>query len=229
MTMENTRMRKTSFFVAAALAAFAAGAAAQSHSVRIGGTYIDVHSKADPLSGAPVPDARLEVGDASTLTFSYVYKPDDTWAVQLALGIPPKYKAYGRGFLEPFGQIASVKEIAPTLFVDYRFAALAGKWRPYVGAGINYTHFTGLHSTASGNAAGGGPTTLELKDSWGPAVHAGVEYLVDKHWSVVGTISAAKVKSDLTATAITSSGPAVATTTIDFRPVTYTLAVAYTF
>jgi outer membrane protein len=56
-----------------------------------------------------------------------------------------------------------------------------------------------------------------------------VEYLVDKQWSVIGTISAAKVKSDLTATAITSSGPAVATTTIDFRPVTYTLSVAYTF
>src|SRR5262249_11513657 len=141
--MGERALRMTPLLAALALAALAGGAAAQSHSVRIGGTYIDAHSTTPPLSGAPVPDAEFELGHASPVTFGYAYQPDDTWQVQFALGVPPRYKVYGRGFLQPFGQIASVKEIAPTVFVDYRFAALAARWRPFVGLGLNYTRFTG--------------------------------------------------------------------------------------
>jgi len=224
-------MRMTSLIAAAALAALAGGASAQTHSVYVGGAYIDVHSSAPPLSGAPVPDARLEVDDASTVLLGYEYRFNPTWSLDFALGVPPKHKVYGRGFLEPFGQISSMKQWAPTLFVNYRLPKMGqDKWQPFVGAGINYTHFTNGHSTASGDAAAGGPTEIKLKDSWGPAAHVGLSYLIDQHWSITGTIAVAKVKSDVTATTQIGAGATnTTTTTIDFRPVVYTLAVGYDF
>lgn len=221
-----------SLLAGAALALAASGASAQSsQSVYIGGAYIDIHSSAPPLQGGPaVPDpgARIEVDDASTVGFGYLYHFNERWAVEAALGIPPRHKTYGRGFLEPFGQISSVKQVAPTVFLNYHFPAF-GAVEPFVGLGINYTHFTGGRSTASGDAASGGPTRIELDDSWGAAVHGGASYKIDKNWSIVGTIAYADVQSDVTATTTTNSGNIVRTTHIKFNPVVYTLSVGYSF
>ena len=224
-------MRMIPLIAAAALAALAGGASAQTSTVYIGGAYIDVHSSAPPLSGAPVPDARLEVDDAKTVIFGYEYHFNPAWGLEFTLGIPPKHKTYGRGFLEPFGQISSMKQVAPTLFVNYHLPAMGdGKLQPFVGAGINYTHFINGHSTASGDAAAGGPTEIDLKDSWGPAAHVGLQYRIDPHWSVLGSVAVAKVKSDVTATTQIGGGATnVTRTTIDFRPVVYTLSVGYDF
>lgn len=227
-------MQYKTILSALALAALSAAAGAQTHTVYIGGAYIDVHSKAQPLTSTPptLPpgvEARVEVDDAKTVILGYLYQLNDAWSLEAALGIPPAHKVYGKGFIEPFGQISSVKQVAPTFFANYHFGELLPQLRPFVGLGINYTHFTDARSTPSGNAASGGPTRIELKDSWGLAGHVGFNYAIDKQWSLVGTVAAAKVKSDVTATTTTTTGDIVRTTTIDFRPVAYTLSVGYSF
>lgn len=222
---------KTSILVGAALAVAAGAALADTQTVYVGGIYVDIHSSADALSGGPAvpaPGAQIKVGDASTIGLGYTYRFDNPWAIEAVLGVPPKHKTYGQGFIAPFGQVSSVKQVSPTVLVNYHFGPMAGV-QPFVGAGINYTHFTNAHSTPSGDAASGGPTKIELSDSWGLAVHAGATYAIDKHWSVVGTVAYADVKSDLTATTTTSSGDIVRTTRIKFNPVAYTVCVGYTF
>jgi len=220
-----------SLFAAAALSLVAASASAQTHGVYLGGAHIDINSKAPPLSGGPAtppPGAQIEVGDASTPIFGYTYRFNENWAVEAALGIPPRHKTYGRGFIEAFGQISSVKQVAPTVFLNYHFRRF-GPVEPFVGLGLNYTHFTGGRSTASGDAASGGPTKIELSDSWGLAAHVGGSYIVDKHWSVVGTVAYADVQSDAKGITSTPGGEIVRTTHIKFRPVVYTLSLAYSF
>jgi outer membrane protein len=221
-----------SLLAAAALSFAATGASAQAQqSVYVGGAYIDIHSSAPPLEGGaalPPPGAQIEVDDASTVGFGYIYRFNERWAVEAALGVPPRHKTYGRGFLEPFGQVSSVKQVAPTVFVNYHFSPF-GAVEPFVGLGLNYTHFTGGRSTASGDAASGGPTRIELNDSWGAAVHAGASYKIDKNWSIVGTVAYADVQSDVKATTTTNSGDVVGTTPLNFNPVVYTLSVGYSF
>lgn len=222
--------KQFSCIAAAVLSLSAAGAWAQS-TVYVGGVYIDVHSSAPALQGGqalPPPGAQIKVDDASTVGFGYAYRFTPNWSVEAALGIPPTHKTYGEGFIEPFGQISSVKQVAPTVFANYHFAPMA-QIEPFVGVGINYTRFTDAHSTASGEAASGGPTRIELSDSWGLAAHVGASYLIDKNWSIVGTIAYADVKSDLTATTTTNTGDVVRTTQIKFNPVAYTLSVGYSF
>ena len=226
-------MHKTVFslFAAAALSLAASGASAQSsQSVYIGGAYIDLHSSSTPLVGGPAlpSPAYVEVKDASTVGFGYIYRFNPTWAVEAALGIPPRHKSYGQGFITPFGEISSMKQVSPTVFANYHFQPY-GALQPFVGLGLNYTHFTGGRSTPSGDAASGGPTSIKLKDSWGLAAHTGVSYAIDKQWSIVGTVAYADVKSDVTATTTTNSGDIVRTTRIKFNPVVYTLCVGYNF
>lgn len=221
---------KHALAAAAVLSLFAAQASAQS-TVYLGGAYIDIHSKADPLAGGPpvpAPGAQIEVKDASTVGFGYTYRFNPSWSAEAALGIPPRHKTVGRGFIEPFGQLSSVKQVSPTAFVNYHLGRW-GAFEPFVGLGINYTHFTGARSTASGNAASGGPTKIELSDSWGLAGHVGGTYSIDSKWSIVGTIAAADVKSDLKATTSTTAGDIVRTTRINFNPLVYSLSIGYSF
>jgi outer membrane protein len=79
-------------------------------------------------------------------------------AVELVLTVPQKHT-----LSSGTTAIGTLKHLPPTLMAQYHFDA-AG-FKPYVGAGINYTRFSSVNI--------GGPT-LE-KDSWGPALQVGVD------------------------------------------------------
>lgn len=223
-------MKMTQFALCAALTLASFAAWGQQNTIKLGVAHLDIRSQADNLSSNGPPfltpqPAGLSVGDATTLLVSYIRKLDDHWDLDLEAGLPPSHDTNGVGTLAPFGVISKVKQAGPTLFVNYNFGAPDSKFRPFVGLGINYTHFYDGESTASGNLASGGPTKIELSDSWGPAAQIGASYQLAPNWSLIGSIAMAKVKSDLTAT----TGSIRRTTTIDFRPVVYTLAVGYSF
>jgi len=228
--------------VALALAGASFGAAAQSFlegtTFYIGGAYIDVNSKAPPLESNPATlpagvHAGLRVGDASTVGLGFVTPITGPYTFELALGIPPTHSVYGTDFITPFGQISTVKQIAPTVFVNYHFDDGGLGMSPFIGVGVNYTKFTNRKSTPSGNAASGGATDIKLTDSIGLAAHVGLTYKLDKNWQISSTVAYADVRSDMTATTQTrgTSGlmTVVRTTSIDFRPVVYTLCIGYTF
>lgn len=221
-------MKKTILCLAAGFACVAAQA--QENTVRVGIGNVDVRSKSDDFTSngpaflTPQP-AGLTVGDATTLVVAYTRRINEHLDLDVVLGVPPKHDVNGRGTLAPFGVIAKVKQASPTVFINYKFGDDQNKLRPFVGAGINYTHFFNRQSTAAGQLASGGPTSIKLTDSWGLAAQAGATYKIDDRWSVTGSVATAKVKSDLTAT----TGSIERKTTIDFRPIAVTVTVDYRF
>jgi outer membrane protein len=208
-------------FSGAVLAACATLAAvpaqAQQSVLNLGVSRVDIHSKTTGLQGIGVPPgADLEVQDATTLFLSYEYRFTPNWGVELAAGIPPTHDTKATGSIAFLGKVSSVKQLAPTLFVNYHFGDDSAAWRPFVGLGVNYTRFYDAKSEYNQN--------IELSDSVGLAAQAGVSYALTPQVSINGAVGVAKVKSDLVAT-----GTTVQTTTIDFRPVVYTLSVGYKF
>lgn len=201
------------------------------HAIYVGGARIDVRDRSEALQGGPSTPTpvNIRVGDATTVGFGYSYHFNDNWSVELALGVPPEHKVYGEDFIAPFGQVAAVKQNAPTVFVNYTFGEVLPRLRPMVGAGLNYTTFTPTRSTVSGNAASGGPTKIHLTDSKGLAAHGGLIWEFAKGYSLVGLVTWADVESDMTATTTTSSETVVRKSHIDFRPMVYTLSVGYRF
>ncbi|MFZ6657158.1 OmpW/AlkL family protein [Undibacterium sp. TJN19] len=223
-------MKKLHLAVCAALGLASLSASAYENTVRAGVINVQVHSESpDFTSNGPAfltpQPAGLVVNNATTVVFGYTRRLTDHFDFDFVAGIPPEHEVVGRGTLAPYGVISKVKQRAPTFFINYNFGEATNTWRPFVGLGFNYTQFFDAKSTAIGNIATGGPTKIDLKDSFGLAGQAGINYRINDRWSVNASIAAAKVKSDMTAT----TGSIERKTTIDFRPVVYGVAVGYSF
>jgi outer membrane protein len=90
------------------------------------------------------------------------------------------------------GALGGVNVLPPTLLLQYYFNA-AGKIRPYVGAGLNYTLFynNGLHA---------GDTPVSIKNSsFGPALQAGVDVQVARNLFVNADIKKIWMRTDASA------------------------------
>ena len=79
-------------------------------------------------------------------------------AVELVLTVPQKHTLSSSTSV-----MGTLKHLPPTLMAQYHFDA--NGYKPYVGAGINYTRFSSVNI---------GSPTIE-KDSWGPALQVGVD------------------------------------------------------
>ena len=202
------------------------------NTVRLGLYYIRYQSSADDLSGPYVPSGvNLSVEDVTTPYFAYVRRLSVHFDVELAAGLPPLTKTTGRGPTElgsvPYnGQvISSARWCAPTLLLNYKFFDDSAPLRPYIGIGVNYVNFYDRQATAAGNAASGGPTSISLPSSWGPAGTIGLRYQLPQNWSFYASYSASMVNSRLTA----NTAGVIRTSEIHFGPQALVFAVGYSF
>lgn len=107
------------------------------------------------------------VNNAIVPELDFTYMIRDYLGVELILGTSRHQ------LTSSLGNLGGVNVLPPTLLLQYHFNH-AGKIRPYVGAGINYTLFynDGLH-------AGAAPISVS-NHSFGPALQAGVDVQVTK-------------------------------------------------
>ncbi len=89
------------------------------------------------------------------------------------------------------GNLGGVNVLPPTLLLQYHFNH-AGRIRPYVGAGLNYTLFYN-----NGLNAGGQPISI-TNHSFGPALQAGVDVQVTKSLFVNADIKKIWMHTDAT-------------------------------
>lgn len=204
--------------IVAAVLCCASLAQAQDYGLKVGLTRYTSHSATTGIQGIGVPPgADAVVGNASTAIFAIERRLNANMGLELVLGVPPKVSARATGSVAFLGdKVLTARNLAPTLMLNYSFGDAGAKWRPYVGVGANFTRFSDIQSTLA--------PKVEMSDSFGLALQAGVNYSLSKQWGVFGSISAIDVSSKLVAT-----GNTVLTTTIDFRPIVYTLGTSYRF
>lgn len=214
--------------LAAALAP--AAVAQQQNLLRLAVEDITVHSRSSGLSSngpaflTPQP-AGVEVGNDVILQIVYTRRLNDHWDIDLQLGTPPKLDVRGTGTLAPYGVLATVRQAGPSAFLTYHFGVATDRFRPFIGLGLNYSRFYDARITGSGQLASGGPGKAEFSDSVGPAVKIGASWRLAERWYLVGTVGTARVKTDVTVT----TGSIERKSTVDLRPVAYTLGVAWSF
>jgi outer membrane protein len=235
MTTLTSRILSAALAAAAMSLYYAAPALADdvpSNSARIGLYSVFYHVKADDLSGPYVPPgANINANNVETLYLAYVRRLSPHFDLELTAGYPPLQKTVGKGPATlgsvPYnGQvIATARWLAPTLLVEYMFFDENSKWRPYIGAGVNYTTFYDRDSTAQGNAASGGPTKLSLTSSVGPVGTVGLAYNIVNHWNMYASYSISQVKTKLTA----DTAGVIRTTHISFGPQALVVSVGYSF
>lgn len=229
-------MKTKNILLSSLLAAFAAAPAlAQQNTIKIGVASVQPHSSTSDFSGPFTPSGiSLEVLNKTTSFFSYTREINDQWDLELALGAPPTHDialkinnpglpASAQALNNQIG--ARVRQVAPSLFANYKFLEKTSPFRPFVGVGINYTQFDNTSSTAAGNAINGGPTSISLEDSIGLALQGGMTYRFNDQWSLSAALITAQVKSKIT----TNTLGIQRTADIKFKPTVFTVAVGYSF
>lgn len=116
------------------------------------------------------PDAsssalNLDVDTKTTLELDFSYFLSNNLALELILATK-KHEVTAGG-----APVGTVKHLPPTLTLQYHFAPDAA-FRPYIGAGINYTRFYDIN-------LGGGTLTVD-NSSWGGALQAGFDIPLNK-------------------------------------------------
>ena len=156
------RLSVGAVYMTSALALLAGPAFAQSQgdmTFGIGLGYVD--PKSDNGSLATLDSS---IDSDTSLTFTFEYFVRDNIGIELLAALPFEHDIN----LDTVGDIGSTKHLPPTLSVNYHFPTQSA-WKPYVGAGINYTTFFEEESSLG---------KLDLDDSWGLAVQAGLDYMV---------------------------------------------------
>ncbi|HAH8296040.1 TPA: outer membrane protein OmpW [Escherichia coli] len=120
----------------------------------------------------------FSVTNNTQLGLTFTYMATDNIGVELLAATPFRHKIGTRAT----GDIATVHHLPPTLMAQWYFGDASSKFRPYVGAGINYTTF--FDNGFNGHGKEAGLSDLSLKDSWGAAGQVGVDYLINRDWLV---------------------------------------------
>lgn len=221
--------------VGAALALAASGAFAEeggANTVRLGMYFVHFDANASDISGPYAPSGlNFHFDNVETLYLAYVRTISTHFNVEFAFGYPPLTKTEGRGPAKlgsvPYdGQVISTARwFSPSVVFNYVFGDADSRLRPYVGLGVNYTRFLARQSTAAGDAASGGPTSISLPASVGPTVTVGLSYRVAERWHVFASYSVAQVNSRLKA----DTAGVLRTSNIDFWPNTVVISAGYSF
>ncbi|MFV5516443.1 OmpW/AlkL family protein [Acinetobacter gerneri] len=240
------------------------------------------------LSGWTAQGTGLEADSVDTLGIMTNYHFTDHLSLEVKAGVPPKVNINGKGEISAplsgkdeipllLGQsidlkkdihitnIAQSKKAAsatawlPAAELHYQFGKTGvNKFRPYVGVGVMYAHFTHLKlDDAIGNdliaaghmiqnvldgkagAALDGKTSsanpkikVEADDAWAPIATLGATYDFNPNWFAVGSVSYAPMSSDAKITISDSNtGKQLisAKTKIDIDPLITYVGVGYRF
>ncbi|MEO8444825.1 MAG: OmpA family protein [Gammaproteobacteria bacterium] len=132
-----------------------------------------VDPKSDNLTISPGTELRVDTGTSLTVEATYMFA--DHWGAELLAAWPFTHDVK---IADAMGQakVAEVDHLPPTLSLQYHFNP-EGRFRPYVGVGLNYTTF--MNEKTRGALAG---SNLKLDDSWGAAAQAGLDIGLGGNW-----------------------------------------------
>lgn len=203
---------KKLMLAAAAMAAFTSGAAMAQQAespwmVRVRAVHLDSANKDSTGLGLSVNNKTMP-----ELDISYFFSPNV--AAELVLTYPQKHDLRAEGL----GKIGSLKHLPPTLLAQYHFTNM-GAFKPYVGAGINFTRFSSVRFAPAVRDA---LDPSIKKNSFGGALQVGFDYALDKHWSINVDVKKVFIKTD-----VRSAGTKVGTFKVD--PVLVGVGVGYRF
>jgi outer membrane protein len=122
------------------------------------------------------------------------------------------------------GGVGSVELLPPTLMVQYHFDWEGNPFKPYVGAGINFTWFT-TSSLAVPLFPGSLPLSIS-STSVGPALQIGADYKLTKNWYLNADFKYIWMDTDVTSTNV---GAPIVSSNLDINPMVYGVGIGYRF
>ncbi|EIU7854767.1 outer membrane protein OmpW [Vibrio parahaemolyticus] len=159
--------------------------------LRVGAASVVPNDSSDKILGSQ-EELKVDSNTQLGLTFGYMFT--DNISLELLAATPFSHDISTD--LLGLGDIANTKHLPPTLMVQYYFGEPQSKFRPYVGAGLNYTIF--FDEGFNNKAKNVGLTDLKLDDSFGLAANVGVDYMINDQWFLNASAWYANIETEAT-------------------------------
>ncbi len=144
--------------------------------VRVRAVHLDSANKDSTPLGLSVNNKTIPEVDIS-------YFFNKNIAAELILTVPQKHTLSAGG-----ADIGTLKHLPPSLLLQYHFDAPG--FKPYVGAGVNYTRFSSVNL----------PAGVDIdRNSWGAALQVGVDIPLSKNVYLNFDVKKVYIKTDVTA------------------------------
>lgn len=155
--------------------------------VRLRGIVVAPNDESDEVfvAGAPVDGSGVGVDKSLVPELDFTYMLTHKWGVELILGTSfHDVEPQGSVLIDALGgddsNIIDTNVLPPTLTLQYHFMP-DEQFRPYLGIGINYTIFYDEKVTGALDAP---DAKVDLDDSVGLALQAGIDFAIKDEWFV---------------------------------------------
>ncbi len=208
--------------------------------LRVGATTVEPDTRSDDINLPGGLVAKADVDNDTQLGIIPVYMLTDVLAIEVLAATPfeRNIDAHGQGAISGTTLDAgSTDLLPPTASVQWYPRGGQPGWQPYVGAGLNYTTFFDTNTDEQlvsllGDLTGGAvnDANLDLDDSWGLALQAGVDIPIDERWAFNAGIWYIDIDTTAEIDA-QADGVTVATVKFDLQldPWVYNVGIAYKF
>lgn len=129
----------------------------------------------------------VDVGNSVRPTITFEYFVRDNLGIEVLAALPFEHSVN----IDGLGKVGSVQHLPPVVSLQYHFAN-SSNVTPFLGAGINYTTF--FEEKTTGALAG---TDLSLSDSFGLALHAGIDYKISERGAMRFDVRWIDINSDV--------------------------------
>lgn len=180
--------------------------------MRVGLSNVSPNDGSSGTGGIGLANDDIGVDSDTQPSVSFTYMYSDNVGVEILAALPFTHDITLKGA----GKVGEAEQLPPTVSLEYHFSPKADV-RPYVSAGINYTTF--LDTSTTGALAG---TKLDLDDSLGLAVAAGVDVDINKDWFFNASVRYINIETTAEITGLTDID-------VDINPYVYTIGVGTTF
>ncbi|EIN5961366.1 outer membrane protein OmpW [Vibrio cholerae] len=186
--------------------------------VRAGIASVVPNDSSDKILGS---QSELAVNSNTQLGLTLGYMFTDNISFEVLAATPFSHKISTD--LLGLGDIAETKHLPPTFMVQYYFGEANSTFRPYVGAGLNYTTF--FDESFNGTGTNAGLSDLKLDDSWGLAANVGFDYMLNDSWFLNASVWYANIET----TATYKAGADAKSTDVEINPWVFMIAGGYKF
>ncbi len=180
------------------------------------------------LDGAKVSGTKATLDSDTQLGLAFAYMLTDHIGLELLAATPFKHtvgvKGLGGGL---DGKLADIKQLPPTLSLQYYPMDAASKFQPYAGVGLNYTLF--FDEDLSSARKQQGFSNMKLQDSVGLAGQLGMDYMVTDNLLVNAAVWYVDIDTKATIDGPTALGVGKTKVDVDVDPWVYMVGIGYKF
>ena len=185
------------------------------------------------LDGTKVSGTKATLDSDTQLGLAFAYMLTDHVGIELLAATPFQHTVGVKGVSSATGidgldgKLADVKQLPPTLSLQYYPLAPTSRFQPYAGVGLNYTAF--YDEDLSSQRKQQGFSNLKIQDSVGIAGQLGFDYMLTDNMLVNASVWYVDIDTKASVDGPTALGTGRTKVDLEVDPWVYMVGVGYKF